>query len=293
VRSTNLFAPSAVGLVLVGAILGACSSSAETSSAQRTTGPEAYDDESDAGPAAPLSDAGSPADALAPKPQATIGSPLCAADKNTCFPDDEFAGSGKRRGGYTCSGAEGDGGDAAPQTCRVVKGGVQPACVTAGTGREEARCKVGSDCAAGFECVAPGVCRRYCCAGSCDSGNATIDSGRTFCNLEPQHESQDFVPVCSPVKACQPLEAKGGCDSGFTCAISGSSGASCVAIGKAQVGEACEKDHCGAGLTCLGSWGSRKCYQLCRVGGTDCTGGRACKSSSALSFEGLGVCETM
>jgi len=280
--------------MLASALLGACGqSSAETSSSPRADA-EGYEEDIDAGPAKKLDDSGASPDALAPPPLAFVGSPLCGADKNSCFPDDEFAAAGKRRGGYACTDTgEADAGDAAQLTCRVLKGGAKPSCAEAGAGREEARCKTAGECAAGFDCVAPGVCRRYCCAGSCDSGNASLDGGRTFCNLEPQQESQEFVPVCSPIKACQPLEAKGACDTGFTCAITGSSGASCVAVGKAQVGENCEKDHCGAGLTCLGSWGSRKCYQLCRVGGTDCTGGKSCKSSSALSYEGLGVCETM
>jgi hypothetical protein len=164
-------------------------------------------------------------------------------------------------------------------------------CSAAGTGTDGASCATGADCAATFECVGmPGRCRHYCCDGdkSCDSGGSS-----SFCDIQATTESNLKVPVCSPVNKCK-LLTPNACPADQTCAVVKDDGTtSCVPIGTALAGQACDTEHCADGLTCLGKPGSRQCYKLCRIGyPEDCSYDTKCKGSSQLfSDPTYGLCQ--
>lgn len=250
-----------------------------------------------------------------------IGSPLCRVTEESCSPDllppvdagitnkaashpicgvdpiDTDAGlSGAVDGGADANGAD----DAATPlrpavACRVrlnEDDKPSPTCEEEGEGKEGAKCTAGTDCASGLECVstAPGVsqCRRYCCSGSCG-----IKMPETrFCDVAPLSNENRLVPVCAPIKTCK-LSSTTDCAAGETCAVVTDMGTtSCVAVGKAAAGESCEESHCAAGLNCLGQIGARKCYQICTIGGRDCTEPQICKGNSLFKDEGFGVCQS-
>lgn len=259
-------------------------------------------DESDDG-GANAADFGEPppseliADAGVPKAQYQ-GSPLCRITETTCNPDDDGT-----RADYgddvnvTCAIAPSDAGPASePKGCRVSSSSSgRPQCAEATPENGDgAKCAAGSDCAPGFDCVAgdgaSGVCRRYCCAGSCAS-NRSQNGGDTFCDVQKLHKDGDKVPVCMPLKTCE-LLAPGECAETETCGIVTEDGATgCVANGSAGVDRSCDEEHCNVGLTCLGQPGSRKCYQLCRTAGSpSCGSTKICKTSTIFKDPSVGVC---
>lgn len=248
-----------------------------------------------------------------------IGSPLCRVTEASCSPDPLApidAGITNKAGSHPVCGADPittdagsstdiddttDAGDiddataARPEVaCRVRLDGSDkptPICEAEGEGKEGATCTAGTDCAAGLDCVttAPGVlqCRRYCCSGSCGSKMPET----RFCDVAPLAKENRLVPVCAPIKACKLLSTDD-CPVGETCAVVTDMGTtSCVAVGKAIAGESCEEAHCAAGLNCLGQIGARKCYQICAIGGRDCTDPQICKGNSLFKDEGFGVCQ--
>jgi hypothetical protein len=164
-------------------------------------------------------------------------------------------------------------------------------CGMPGTGGDGAACQTGADCAAGFECVGAGICRHYCC----DLSECEKMSKLTFCDVQTVNGTSSAadtrVPVCMPVQKCNLLLP--GCGQGETCAPVRTDTTSCVAIGPAQEGASCERDHCAEGLACLGAPGNRICYQLCHTDSTtDCANGMHCKTSSALFTDPtIGVCQ--
>lgn len=218
------------------------------------------------------------------------GSPLCQATKTTCWPDE---------GAVSCGGAAAadagaiDGGNLEVDSCRVTLGG--PSCTPSGKGAPGDMCSSSSDCAAGSDCVlradGMGQCRKYCCGGTC-SNVGSPSGGATFCDVvQLNEEASVIVPVCMPVKACK-LLTSGQCEQGETCAIAADDGTtSCVRVGQAKAGEACDDTHCGAGLTCVGKPGARKCFQLCRVSAPSCTGDFVCKPSSLIRDVAIGLCQ--
>ena len=232
----------------------------------------------------------------APPSKSYRGSPLCHAQKESCWPDD---------GALQCGGAptaddagrSSDGGSTnlpAGDACRVTSDG--PACTPSGTGRDGSSCKASSDCSSGAECVLRtgnqgGQCRRYCCTGTC-TNVPSPSGGATFCDVAQLNEEASVkVPVCMPVKPCK-LLTQGQCETGESCAVVTDVGlTSCVPTGSAQVGESCEENHCTAGLTCLGRPGARKCFQLCKIGQTACGPTLQCKASSLIRDAAYGLCQ--
>lgn len=219
-----------------------------------------------------------------------FGSPLCHVTKATCFPDDTAPPPGALpRGGFLCGGEQ-DAGDAAVGACRVT-GATQstPAvqCQASGAGGDGADCKSGADCSAGFDCVGePGRCRRYCCSGTC----AASGNGKTFCDIVPQAESAIPIPACVPVRGCELL--KDSCGMGETCAVVGDGVTSCVKVGTALAGQACDEEHCAGNLSCVGVLGSKKCFQLCSLSATSsCPAGQVCKAFSLIKDTNVGFCE--
>jgi hypothetical protein len=245
-------------------------------------------------------DGGTLADAAGPG--SVVGSPLCNYDYATdasrvCQPDlgCPAADVGADAGPYADAGA-----DAGNWACHVVEspaGATTQTCTPPGPGGDGDQCRSGMDCGPAYECVgSPGRCRRYCCEGvtACASDN--------FCDVQPVASgaldaSADAgaatyrVPACIPVSRCQLLQP--GCPSGQTCGVVKADGTtSCVAIGPVAVGGSCETDHCAAGLTCLGTEGSRTCYQLCHVSGSECPGTQSCTSSAQLFTDPtIGICQ--
>jgi hypothetical protein len=206
------------------------------------------------------------------------GSPLCDAPLNVggCYPDlpttAQACGVGSDAGESDRAIDEDE-----PLACRVQPAGdagdsgVAPACEPAGLGVDGALCANGTDCAAGYECV-ENTCRHYCCAGntSCSVGD--------FCDIQPTTEAPGtLVPVCMPVLPCVLLSDT--CPAGQSCAVVRADGTtSCETVGPGQEDAPCDTQHCGAGLVCLGSVGSRKCYTLCYTTAlaTGCSAGQMC-----------------
>jgi hypothetical protein len=244
---------------------------------------------------------------LAPADSATgsaPANPLCNLSIQNegglpCNPDVPASPSGQAcqvPPGYADAGAASDAGggaslsDASPElACHVVvtSGARTQACALAGTGRDGDSCQSGADCAPAFECVGTlGQCRHYCCGGdtSCTSG---------FCDIQSTRDTNVAVPVCAPVSPCK-LLTWNACATGQTCAIVKDDGTtSCVAVGTAKAGDACDWVHCGAGLTCLGKSGARLCYTLCHLNEPgDCPGAMKCKGSAELfSDPDYGICQ--
>jgi hypothetical protein len=94
-----------------------------------------------------------------------------------------------------------------------------------------------------------------------------------------------------PLKRCK-LLGTGECAATETCAVVTESGdTGCIAIGDQQVGASCDDAHCAADLTCLGQPGSRKCYKLCKVGGSDCGSAQVCATSTSFKDPNFGICQ--
>jgi hypothetical protein len=240
-------------------------------------------------------------DGATPKTDPYRGNPLCHVTPSTCMPDDD--GEFHATGTVACAtrpdaGAADAGASATARGCRIQKdrdaSSIAPQCVSAAAdqGEDGASCKTGEDCAPGFDCVEGpkgAVCRRYCCLGSC--GAASANGGATFCDVQKLVDLNTKAPVCMPLKHCNLLTA-GECSDAETCAVVSDTGETgCVAVGSAQVGDACDEAHCSVGLTCLGQAGNRKCYQLCRIGGAECGPMDECKTTSAFKDGAYGICQ--
>ena len=240
------------------------------------------------------------------------GSPLCNAswaNPANCYPDDVptlACGPASVASSEASSEADdssapndaADGGDAsAAAACHVLpdvdagpEAGVNPGCLAGGPGVDGDACRDATDCAPTYECVGTGTCRRYCCYEACD--------GVHFCDVQFELRSDLTsvpVPVCMPVVPCV-LLAPSGCNTGQTCSVvvvGGKSTTACVQTGGAGVGQSCDADRCQAGLTCIGAWGSKLCYQLCHTAdaSSECGPAEICTGGMPLFPDPLaGVC---
>lgn len=228
----------------------------------------------------------------------SLGSPLCNLTRfPACMPDNATvdpcvttrtppAGDG----GTLSDGGVADSGShdlACHVRASASDGGttIGPTCLPAGRKVDGEGCLRATDCAASYECVgSPGVCRHYCCDGRCGDP-------REFCDIETDVDSLK-VPVCALVHPCKPLTMD--CPTGETCSIVTDDGTtSCVPQGPAKVAESCEETNCGLDLTCLGAFGSRKCFKLCDPTHPCSAQGDKCISAPATLFKqvGLGVCQ--
>lgn len=232
----------------------------------------------------------------------TVGSPLCGITDDAglrCYPDDDIASSGTEVD--TCAppldaGLPGLDANVVTAGCRLGArdGTYAPTCSTADArGVDGVTCTTGSDCARGYDCVvgAKGsACRRYCCSGSC-SAAVSQNGGTTFCDVQTLVDFPDHkAPVCMPLKSCT-LLAKDDCGASETCAVVTEKGETgCVPVGPAKADEACDTNHCARNLTCLGSVGDRRCYELCRIDGNDCDPTKKCVTGSVFKDTAFGVC---
>jgi hypothetical protein len=296
--------PSFLFLVTAAALGGAAAIAAGCSSTSSASGFDSPTKLSDVGPGNGFAQ-NSSSDAAAPKPGLYSGSPLChVTGTETCMPDDD--GYARTMGTKACAVPPADAGDAgvaaaypsASPGCRIARedGGVGPVCfdLTSALGGDGATCDHGEQCAPGFDCVSgdKGVktCRHYCCSGTC-KGHTSQGGGATFCDIQSLVDVNDLAPVCMPLKRCT-LLGTGECAATETCAVVTESGdTGCIAIGDQQVGASCDDAHCSAALTCLGQPGSRKCYKLCKVGGSDCGNAQVCATSTSFKDPNFGICQ--
>jgi hypothetical protein len=282
-----------VGLVAAGAV--ACTAQSPSSAPDTVSGPmlvNTYSMDAQVDDATPDAQG-----SLSPK--AYVGSPLCnAARWRGCYPDD-LAPAKPSDCAMGSDGGTDDataGSDNGLLACRVQPAhgdaGVQPGCASAGMSTDDGLCSDSADCAPGYECIARGVCRRYCCAGECASQDQ-------FCDIQwMAGGNATRVPVCMPIRACALLpNAPDTCGRSESCAVVRDNGtAGCVANGGRQAGEECDTGHCARGLVCLGTPGARRCYILCRTapGGTECasTPKQTCMGGLPLfPSPGVGICE--
>ncbi|MDP8998660.1 MAG: hypothetical protein M3O46_00950 [Myxococcota bacterium] len=251
-------------------------------------------DSEDAGPS---SGAAADAPPFATASASTLGSPLCnAAVWMGCYPDDPTvakACSLAPDGGVYSASA---GYDNVALACHVerVKNGsdVKPVCTAAGGATDGMACRDSVDCAPGYECVGDRTCRHYCCAGSCSRQDE-------FCDIQPTASDLTLtVPVCMTIRSCglldQPTDA-GSCPRNQTCAVVDENGAtSCVVAGQGKPGDSCDTDHCARWLTCVGTSGHRRCYELCHTMAkpSECSAKETCTGGLPLfPVPGIGICQ--
>jgi hypothetical protein len=276
------------GLLAAAPTCGDASSPIEGAEARRTNG--------DLG-SPPLADERTSSDAAATSAPLTFrGNPLCRVSSGEqCMPDDDGTGTPL---GQECAVVNNDldGGESL-SACRLTKSaaGSIPVCASPANvdGTDGVACVKGADCAPGFDCVeggGGGVCRRYCCMGTC-AGQTAKSGGDTFCDVQRLLEAGTKAPVCMPIQPCD-LFQDGTCSLTQTCAVVTESGdTGCVSIGPQQAGEPCDELHCAAGLTCIGQAGSGRCYELCKVGASTCPGSLECKTSTIFQNPEYGVCQ--
>jgi hypothetical protein len=234
------------------------------------------------------------------------GSPLCRVTPGKCLPDDD----GEKRlpyGAGTCVVPPADAGSNAPVAdastiangCRIAKEtnlSVAPKCfveLADRRGIDGVYCEHGSNCAPGFDCVKgekSSVCRRYCCAGTCETHTAQ-NGGPTFCDIQRLVDVVPHdAPVCMPLKKCK-LLVPGECKETETCALVTEKGdTGCVLTGEAEAGQSCDEQHCQSDLTCLGNPGDRRCYKLCRTQGLECGSTETCTTGTVFQDTTFGVC---
>jgi hypothetical protein len=300
-RSIHFSLPLLVVTLALGAVAAAGCSTETSASGFNGTTPALSDPSGSSGFTQGPTD-----DAAAPKNSLYRGNPLChVTGPDTCMPDDD--GTTRTSNTQTCALPPPDAGDAGSAAsfqspgCRISRGdgGIGPAClpITSPPGGDGATCESGEQCAPGFDCVA-GVgqptgdktCRHYCCSGSC-KGHGSQGGGMTFCDIQNLVDVNDKAPVCMPLKRCK-LFGVGECAVTETCAVVTESGdTGCIGIGDQQAGLSCDDTHCAAKLTCLGQPGSRKCYKLCKVGGSDCGASEVCATSTSFKDPTFGICQ--
>jgi hypothetical protein len=313
-------------LAVLGVLMGtasACSSISLSSSAGASAGgTESPASQEDAGSSGGVNSFGLEDGATVASPAPPlVGNPLCSlrtaggdAGSTVCDPDNVLDGGtlqcsvpdagdtrlpdggvGDDDAGEWSDGSSGGSGNIAPAettgpACHVAApdAGELQTCTAAGAGTDGTECRASTDCANGYECVgSPGQCRHYCCA-----GNAVCDVTYlpSFCNPEPVVSGGFSVPVCIPISGCSLF---GQCPAGQTCAVVTDDGTtSCVPIGPQGVGQECDTADCAAGLTCIGTVGSRVCYELCHVASTsECPAGTTCTGSAQLFQDPqFGIC---
>jgi hypothetical protein len=248
---------------------------------------------------------------------ATWGNPLCRLSQASadgglygCNPDQPASSIDCAMDGGA---AAGDGGSyacrvqPAPPSSSGMNSPTTPATgcsASSGDRVDDAECTTSNDCAPTFECVGTaggtaGRCRQYCCAGNSACGDPDAGLATRFCDVQFLNQaSATPVPVCMPIDPCnlqdQLLAATPPtCPQTQTCAVVREDGQTgCVDIGGQGPGDSCERDHCQAGLVCLGAPGQRVCYTLCDTqNGAQCTAPEKCQGGLPLFQDPrVGVC---
>jgi hypothetical protein len=288
-----------MGVLMAAATVGAGCASTTSRTSPESNAPEPSSDFSSSGGAV-VNTGAAPA-------SGAHGSPLCKASADTCLPDDD--GTEKLMYSATSKSCQPpDAGGALPPSapdaspgltgvagaCRVNASG-SPDCADGVNrqGTDGVACTKPSDCAAGYDCIVGdhgGTCRHYCCSGTCED-RPSRNGGTTFCDIQRLLDNQLTVPVCMPIKKCR-LLMPGDCGERETCGVVTETGdTGCVANGDATAGQACDNDHCAAGLTCLGNPGDRRCYTLCKTDGGQCASNQTCTTSGLFQDPSYGVCK--
>jgi hypothetical protein len=235
-------------------------------------------------------EAGATYDAASPG-QAELGSPLCYITPYSCKPDQPACIYDDVDGGGVCEIAT-DCQDASVPVqlaaCRVSQPksskSPQATCESAGQQSEGMSCSRSSDCAADLDCVgssssATGICRRYCCDGTCLGTN-------TFCDIEAVISTGTLIPVCADGGPCKLLGNN--CPENQYCTVvnSETGQTACVAPGAESAGADCTRGKCGENLACIDD----KCKALCSLSDPSaCPGGETCMPLVALGND-VGVC---
>jgi hypothetical protein len=262
-------------LALLGGACSSASSGAMVDYPLEDAGPEIHtyapDVSSDA--AGPIDTAVGPSSGT----EVTQGNPICHSSRLTgCYPDTVVDACDMTDDADAAATDAGDGGPRYPGGCHVVTtaSGVQTVCLPSKLqGMYASTCTQSADCSPGWECVAGGTCRHYCC-----SGNSACSSNQ-FCDVQPTEALPTTkVPVCVTESPCTlSLLGADACPSNQQCSVVREDGTtSCVAVGPQGDGESCELDHCAAGFVCLGAPGSRQCTPLCNPLVPHCSSGRSC-----------------
>ncbi|MDP9148970.1 MAG: hypothetical protein M3O36_03370 [Myxococcota bacterium] len=245
-------------------------------------------------PEAEIADAGGAPEAARGVAPNTEGNSLCNSLSSTgCYPDMSVSaracGLAPDGGVYSAAAGYSESALACHVQRSSADAGVHPVCSTAGQGIAGMPCAGPTDCAATYECIGDGTCAHYCCAGLCSTNQ--------FCDIQPLAvDSTVHVPVCmsvTPKAGCQLLN-NSSCPAGSTCAVVRQDGqTSCVAIGKAKVKAPCDAEHCAQGLTCVGSPGQRRCFQLCdTTTSAGCSAPQTCKGGLPLFRDPeTGICQ--
>jgi hypothetical protein len=191
-------------------------------------------------------------------------------------------------------GTGGSGGADVPSgACQLAVNGeaLEGVCGVPGTAQDGEPCLSVLDCAAGFGCVQPGVCRAYCC------GDAEACPAKSYCAMTPiavdgpaPSGDAPMLPVCAPAEPCTLLDDGSCADAARTCTIVRADGTtSCVTPGNGKDGEGCP---CAAGFVC--SFGQNTCLRLCHTNREDdCPSGHQCSGGSKWYPAGFGVCVSL
>jgi hypothetical protein len=172
-------------------------------------------------------------------------------------------------GGATSGGSGGSGPTAGHCQLGIPDQDVEGVCGLAGSSDIGEPCLRASDCMPGQGCVAPGVCRPYCCG---DLEACPVD---TYC--APRELADGDVPAS--LTGARPTDE--------TCTIVRVDGTtSCVTPGDGKLDEPCP---CAAGYVC--STGVNRCLKMCRIGTRDdCPPAHTCQGGSNSYPDGFGIC---
>jgi hypothetical protein len=149
-------------------------------------------------------------------------------------------------------------------------------------------CFSASDCAPGFGCVHPGVCRAYCC------GDVEACPESTFCKTSTMISDvqaasltiKSPIPTCAPITPCALLDDTS-CPGELVCTIVREDGTtSCDTPGEGLAGDECPcaKDHvCAQGVN--------ECFKICALSDpATCPPNHTCQGGSKSYPDGFGVC---
>ena len=145
------------------------------------------------------------------------------------------------------------------------------------------------DCGPGLGCVAPGVCRAYCCGDveACPTQSYCEPTAMAAADNPDMASDAPRIPVCVPATMCELLEDAASCPVDKTCTIVRADGTtSCVTPGEGKQGEGCP---CSAGYVC--STANNTCFRLCQLDRPqECPPNHVCQGGSASYPPNFGVC---
>lgn len=156
------------------------------------------------------------------------------------------------------------------KTCDVVSMGGSARCVSAGTNPMGHPCSATAECAVGMTCIF-GTCHAFCG----NPGDACSQPGTGPCVQVQTTEGKDVPNLAVCRVACEPHDPA--TCGGAVCLIDPDGNTECQTGGSRAEGETCSpEDTCGPGLGCVTAGDTSTCRRWCRLGETDCGGGKVC-----------------